>query len=274
VVGPWQVTSGTGAFTLAPGSFRDVALKFVATTDPPHAGNQTNGPDPTKGGVWTGSLTINSNDAINPHRTVALVGWWQEQSEHYEEPNLQTMLATIFGLSTQAQYPGQTFGPQVAAIGDEVLSPYWVAADPQQQVSVRMVGSFHSSAPGGTGLAWYARGTNSLHYLPRQLGSDFQTFFPRNGGGGPATAQFWAGTAPFGWWLDGQYSDNTKNPQKFPGGNYGHTVRFYPVKDRAGRAIAGQYLAVVDYDDAARHFQYQNFDFQDLVYLVTNVKPA
>ena len=82
---------------IAGGSSMTITIKFIATTDPSHPTNdQTNDikkPNPVfhparpPAGVWTGTLTINSNDPINPTRTVpSLAGYWQVQSEHENEP--------------------------------------------------------------------------------------------------------------------------------------------------------------------------------------------
>jgi hypothetical protein len=43
-------------------------------------------------------------------------------------------------------------------------------------------------------------------------------------------------------------------------------MRFFPLKDASGAVVPGSYIVAMDY--AAL-----NFDFQDNVYLVTNIQP-
>ena len=46
-------------------------------------------------------------------------------------------------------------------------------------------------------------------------------------------------------------------------------MRFYPVRDASGTLVPNAYLCTMDYASST-----QNFDFQDNVYLITNVRPA
>ena len=44
-------------------------------------------------------------------------------------------------------------------------------------------------------------------------------------------------TGQFGFRIDTEWSEDSRNVQEQPGGNYGHHVRFWPAKDRAGNVI-------------------------------------
>ena len=57
------------------------------------------------------------------------------------------------------------------------------------------------------------------------------------------------------------------NKQEQAGGGYGHHIRFFPARDRSGNVIADTYLMGLDYQGI-------NYDYQDVVYLISNVKPA
>ena len=81
----------------------------------------------------------------------------------------------------------------------------------------------------------------------------------------PAYAEF-GPTGAFGWLIDTENSDDTKNPQEQAGGGYGHHLRFYVAKDRNGNVIPNTYLLTMDYSGI-------NYDYNDNVYLVTNVRP-
>jgi hypothetical protein len=44
-------------------------------------------------------------------------------------------------------------------------------------------------------------------------------------------------------------------------------VRFFPVRDRSGAFVANQWIMVIDYQSI-------NFDYQDNVYLISNIRPS
>ena len=69
-------------------------------------------------------------------------------------------------------------------------------------------------------------------------------------------------TATFGFRIDNEWSDPTKNPQEQTGGGWGHHVRFFGVKDRDGRIAPNTYLMEMDSSGI-------NYDYQDNVYLIT-----
>src|SRR5262249_50583970 len=50
------------------------------------------------------------------------------------------------------------------------------------------------------------------------------------------------------------------------GGGYGHHVRFWVARDAAGNIIPNAYFMAMDYSGI-------NYDYQDNVYLITNIKP-
>jgi fibronectin type 3 domain-containing protein len=74
-------------------------------------------------------------------------------------------------------------------------------------------------------------------------------------------------TAAFGWNIDGEKSDDSlnaavaTNPQ-----DQGHHVRFFPARDASGKVIPNTWLMAMDYLGI-------NYDYQDNVYLVTNMRP-
>jgi fibronectin type 3 domain-containing protein len=158
----WTIVSPPPPGTaIAGGSSLTVTIKFIATTDPPHSIDETNDIKSDSGvsvqaagGVWTGTLTVNSNDAVNPTRTVNLAGYWQYQSEHENEPSLTTMSNLMFGYSSDTtgaaakqgtEYPnnGNTpilYGSEVDPSTDQGLL---VAADPSEPVSLIEAAAFH-----------------------------------------------------------------------------------------------------------------------------------
>lgn len=279
--------------TIAPGTALTLTIKFIATTVPPHTVNQTNDTMTTDGtpvlqagGVWTGTLAVNTNDPVNPTRVVHLEGYWQKVSEHEMEPGLQTVTNLMLGYATnisniqQPNYPNN--GTTPVLYGEEINSAYWQVADPTQSVTVN---NFHSwagqydltqSPPVATTplTGYFYQGQTKATVLFKRAVGNAQTFFPNAYGttSTPLIASF-KPTGTFGLWLDGEYSDaslNLSNSFVSSNGRSGHQFRFYPVRDSSGNIVPNTYLVGFDYAFS----QYENYDYQDNLYIVSNITPA
>jgi fibronectin type 3 domain-containing protein len=290
----WTIVNPPAPGTSVPvGGSINVTVKFIAQTNPPHSDNQTNSsatvngiPVNQAGGVWTGTFTINSNDPVNPARVIQLGGYWQNTSENENEPGLQTITNLLYGYGTtisniqQPDYPNN--GTTPVYYGEEVASGLWNQADPTLPVSVTQLTSYHSQfdftqnppAPTSAGIYWYAQNTpNTWNQIFRTVTGEGQSVLPYASGGStsvPATATFNPGGA-FGWNLDGERSQdalNTTDINTF--GRSGHAVRFFPVRDATGHLIANTFLVVMDYENST----FDNSDYQDNVYLVSNMRPT
>ena len=55
--------------------------------------------------------------------------------------------------------------------------------------------------------------------------------------------------------------------QEHPGGGWGHHIRFYPLRDGNGNLVPNTYLLVIDYNGV-------NYDYNDNMYIISNIKPA
>lgn len=284
----WYVTNlPRMPMQIAPGGSYDLQLKFQTGVGPTHSDNQTNdtqtenGWAPNKaGGVYTGTLTITSDDASRPTRTVQLAGYWQMQTENENEPGLQTIVNLLAGYQTVISNTQQPNFPEGATTptyyGEEVVSPYWNIADPSQPISVLQLDGFHNEAdltqtpPVLTEpvVDWYVQGSSTHTKLFTDATDHGQTLFPQAlNSTSTASATFNPGSSTFGWLLDGNYSDDTKNTV---GGGGGHHVRFYPVRDQSGNLIPNTWLACLDYGSTT----FENYDFQDIVLLITNMRPS
>jgi hypothetical protein len=250
--------STTGAFatsgvtlpaTVAKGSHVDLVVTLTA-----------NG---TK--IHTGNLTIASNDADESSKVVPLSGWWQSQPENNLEPVLVQQMP-FFGIGTTIVGSGQNIstGGKVQVIGDEILSPYWVRAN-TGMVTVREISSWHAQATAAK-ISWYTKGTGTLHTIFTEDIADVQRAFPRLSGSTQAAARALNIDGTFGFKVNGEWSDPKKNVQEQTGGGYGHHIRFFPVKDLNGQIQPDTYLMCIDYQSV-------NFDYQDNVYLITNIRP-
>lgn len=159
----WELINPPAAGTsIAPGSSLNVTIGFIANSNPAHTGNETNDtqsfsgvPNDQAGGVWSGTLTVNSNDPVNPVQTVNLAGYWQDESEHENEPGFHTLSNLLWGYNINdagststdgTEFPnnGNTpviYGSEVDPSTDQGLL---VAADPTQSVSLVELAAFHS----------------------------------------------------------------------------------------------------------------------------------
>ncbi|HXE52258.1 MAG TPA: hypothetical protein VN541_04550 [Tepidisphaeraceae bacterium] len=290
----WQVVNPPAAGTsVAPGGTLDVTIKFIATTAPSHTDNQTNDTQTVNGlsttaagGVWNGTLTINSNDPVTPSRAITLAGYWQDMSENENEPGLQTIVNKLMGYGTnisntaQPDYPNN--GATPVLYGEEVASGLWNAADPSQPVSVLQLDEFHTqwTTSGGQNvqttakLSWYPQGnTAGAHTILSDVPGEGQSLFPYASGGStsvPAGGSFAPGGA-FGWNVDGELSQdslNTTDINTFH--RSGHAVRFFPVRDASGNLVPNEWLMALDYQNT----EFDNSDYQDLLFLVSNMRPA
>ncbi len=290
VSGPWVIVNAPAAGTVIPaGGSLDVTLQFVAQSEPAHDHNETNGPyNPNFGGLWSGALTINSTDVSQPVTTVTLKGWWQYKSEDDMEPSLQTIVNDMFGYSTNLQSAGQSLdtGGNIQAVGEEVLSAYWTRADANLPVSAQQLGAWHGQG-NDEALRYFTRSSNpnsttapSSQTLFTQAGADSQSMFPLTTTGAAAIGNFPTATASgnFGFRIQATYSDEKYNTPEGtdPTKRYGHRMRFYPVRDASGRVVPNTYLLCFDYYsiDTTTGAYNSNNDYQDLIFLVKNLKPS
>jgi hypothetical protein len=271
--GPWKIIN-TPAKTIAPGAKVDIELEFVASTEPRHSYNETNGTfNPNDGGAWQGSLIITTNDPKNKMYTEQLAGWWQDQSEASEEPSLQSLVNLLFNYKTKINSTLVNTLPEPnnkrVLYGEEVLSYYWKAANPKQPVYVRSLASWHIQG-NPVAVSWYPQGQRNGPTIVTTAGVMGQSLLPDEQGNlsAPAQGTFSPGSEGFGFKIDYERSDDTMNQT----GGGGHHIRFYPVRDHTGAIIPNTYFMCLDYSTGVGAVG-ENFDFQDQVYVISNVKP-
>ena len=281
IISSYSTTTGyhlqnppTFPLTIAAGGVYDLTVLYSLTGEPNVTYNETsNTLNPGDGGVESGTLTLHTNDPNNATATVQLAGWYQYQSENDNEPSLQSIINLLFGWGTDINSTPipdllestATSGSSPTYYGEEVVSAYWAEADPGQSVGVQQLAGYHTE--GNTAETyWFAQGGSS-HALFTTAADYGQTLFPFGSNlSGPAMATF-TSTGNFGFRVDSEYSDDTKNSIQTGGG---HHFRFYPVRTAAGVLIPNDYIMCMDYGATSG----QNFDFQDNVWLVTNIRPV
>ena len=267
------IESGGGARTLAPNQFVDVVVRFVYSSTA--RGNQ----------LRTATLTINSNDPDETVKTVTLRGLWQSHSEDApgagsQEPVLQKIL-DAFGYKVNAGNLNTNGNPIKA--GEEILSELWERADTGMAVTVIQLAAYHQQYNvdfnTASTISWYnpnninsSTGKPSTTKIFTHAQVDSQSLLPRLDG---STTQIAQGTfnpktvTQFGFKVDGVWSTdvyNTPNDKN----NAGHGIRFYQAKDSNGNIIPDTYILAQDYVGVS----YANYDYQDNVYLIRNIKPV
>jgi hypothetical protein len=267
---------------LAPGASLDLTVKFVATD----------------GRVHNGMLTVHSSDSAAP--TMNLAGFRQAVPQNStfptvsNEPDLDEVVNGVYGFQTVVGTKQQLIdaGGEVVTVGDEVLSAYWVKADPSQPVSMRLMSAFHSgwdcgdpkAVSYGSAAYWFPKGRTSQNddrFILDGAKPDIQRFLPRNMSlSQPAAGTFDPGSVQFGFHIELEFSDWTMAEQEpwcvSAGRVCGHRVRFWPVKDASGAVVPNAWLVSVDMHLAASPGVafFSNYDYNDETYLVQNMMPA
>ena len=240
---------------IAAGAFYDLQVKFVLNNGSSNA-------------TRNGTLTITSDDADEPTLSIGLAGFYQNRSENDQEGPLQNLI-TLLGYQTKVLNAGESFrtnSGKIEVLGDEVLSGYWQQADSQQPVQVRQLAAFHTQGNTAT-LARHAKGNTTPTPIMSHWTREGQSILPHLNGAPTkdAYATFNA-TGAFGFKVDAEWSDDAKNFTLERPADEGHHLRFYVAKDASGAVIANTYIMVMDYTGI-------NYDFNDNVYLISNVKP-
>ena len=280
-------TSSPLPATLLPGGSFDIDVKFVATD----------------GRIHQGALTLHSDDADAPTRTLALAGFRQATPQNVtfpqvsDEPDLPEVVNGLFGYSTVVGTKQDliTAGGYRVPVGDEVLSAYWVKADPSQPVTARLMSAFHSGwdcahpndVSYGSWAYWFPKGRTSGaddSEILRGAKADIQRVLPRHYDDliGPAAGSFDPGTKQFGFHIEAEFSDEALvaapdiEPWCTTGQVCGHRIRFWPVKDGSGAVLPNTWIVSVDMHQAASPGNpfFSNYDFNDETYVMGNMMPA
>ena len=275
--------------TLAPNATLDVPVKFVAES----------------GRVTLGSVNIQTSAPDQQNYPVTLAGYWQSVSENNQEPNLNESINQVFGWTTNIGFTTslpKNMGGRVMAYGDEILSPYWKQSVSALPVQVVQIAADHTYNPNGaTNFAhiyWYNKPAGTVtnqdslnvpvNLLFANNPNDSQSYFPRLYGqtSGISAGSFTpADGAVFGFNIDdqvptfnttnpthtGEWSDDNLNVHSGDIANgctepCGHHMRFWPLKDASGTVVPDTYIMSIDYAAV-------NYDFQDVVYVISNIKP-
>ena len=223
-------------------------------------------------------LTLHGNDPNTPTASVPLEGWVQYHSENSNEPSLQSIVNLLYGWSTQIAptvptseltESSSTSNSSPTYYGQEVVSNFWQEADTSLAVNVQQLAGYHTEGNVAT-TYWYTQGSSSYNKLFETAADDGQTIFPLAYNSSSIAAASFSSTGTFGFRVDSEYSNDAQNTASATGG--GHHFRFYPVISANGTLVPNTYIMAMDYSNTTG--SPQNYDFQDNVWIVTNIKPA
>jgi hypothetical protein len=257
IVGPWQFRAPpTLPFSIPAGQQRALPLQFVGEC------NRTDRSCPDRI-IYTGTLTVQSNDGRARNVPVALHGIWQPAIETGEPRAIE--IGEVFGFRTSIprSFDGLDTRGRYQAIADEVLSPRWERADTSKPTEVLVLAAFHGCCTDELGVRLSTGGP-----APRQLRDDAQTILPRNTNRtGPVQASY-TPNGPFVVFMGGYGSDRGANGDP-------HALRFFPLRDRNNVPIANAYLVAMDLTtDRFDAGEPTNYDYQDMVMVMTNIRPV
>uniref|UniRef100_UPI0011B06C26 malectin domain-containing carbohydrate-binding protein n=1 Tax=Cryobacterium sp. Y82 TaxID=2045017 RepID=UPI0011B06C26 len=237
--------------TIAPGGVVPLTAKFIATS-----GSK---------GVRTATVNVSSSDPVHAITPVLLRAGYMTSPEGGNELNLPQLIdlynwtTNVGSLSGGMSLGNGSENPGAPMNGEEVRSNLWKRLDAGKAVQVRQLAAFHGCC--GATETVNVNGATATHNAAYG-----QAVLPLNNALTGPTQLSTNPTGTFGLVVAGQTTNNN---------NY-HAVKTWPVRDRDGQIVAGSWILAHDYISSPSQcgIGATNCDFQDNVYLVTNVLPV
>ena len=241
----FRITTPSGTATVPVGASVPVTVKFVSTT-----GLRT---------VRSAQVNIASSDASAPTTVVQLRAIFGPKPGGVNEPSLN-QLRQMWGWQTNVGDTVNGDEMRTSALnGDEVRSLLWKRADAALPVVARQIAAFHGCCTqtasiklGGT--------TQAVHAGPWA-----QSVYPLQADGKPTELRV-SPTTTFGITVSGHTTNNV---------NF-MAVKTWPLKGRDGKVIPNAWIVGQDYISTPNQcgIAPTNCDFQDNVYVITNILPV
>ena len=237
---------------IAPGASVPITAKFISTT-----GSR---------GVRTATVNIASSDPAKGNTVVQLRGGYMTQPEGNSELTLPQIIdlfgwTTNVGPLTDGGLGNGSENPGAPLNGEEVRSNLWKRLDAGKPVQVRQLAAFHGCCTATETVN--VNGTSATHNATYGQG-----VLPLNNAlNGPTQLSTNPGaTTTFGIVVAGQSTNNN---------NY-RAVKTWPVRDADGKIVPGSWIVGHDYISSPSQcgISPTNCDFQDNVYLISNVLPV
>ncbi|MDX1995856.1 MAG: putative Ig domain-containing protein [bacterium] len=220
-------------------------------------------------GVRSATLTLTTNDPDTPQSVVTLRGGYMVFDEGMNEL-LPPEIAQVFGYLINLGYP---FSSQYAARGEETLSFDWVRADSTRPVYVRQLAALHGCCTPEAFFRIEGAGGGTLRHdnlygqslLPLKQASGTPTL--------PTDALFNPTSTSFTFNIENYSSAQCRGVTNC----VRHAVRFWQVRDPNGVPVPNTYFVIQDYipvQGCQAGDRNGVCDFNDNIYLVTNIRPA
>lgn len=234
--------------TVAAGANAQVKVRFA----PPNA----------KVGALEGHLLLNGNTPEGAANT-RLYGLSTKGEQGGNEPPLQAIVQTL-GYKIDVGGSGLILSTGAEPIGDEVLFPVFRKAG-AGTVAIKAVARYSPDDFLDFGYYTTSGGQPQLFRVGVIDKKQEQTLLPQLKSGGQ---HFDPGSQVFGLYTGAtSYANRVGYTEdRLNTGPLAHAARIYPLKDRNGNAVVNSYLLA--FEPAA------NGDYQDYVFVISNVKPA
>ena len=237
---------------ISAGSYVDVTVQFVAANLDPRVK------------VIHNTLTITSNDKSTPSKVVQLHGLFQRAGEGNREPYAQEII-NAFNFKTVVGFghnDGTNDGTAVVANSDEVSAATFSRADNTKPVTVTQMAAYHGCCSTVETFKWYPKGSGATTLFTHEP-LDGQSLLPRKRYNTSLAQASFSPSGSFGFKVGSADSDRSKNFENRIG------LRVWRAKNSSGAIIPNAYIVANDYLGTTA----TNYDYQDNVYYVSNVRP-
>ena len=218
-------------------------------------------------GVRQRTLTITSSAKNEPVAVVTLAGAYMTQPEGGNEVTADH-IAESFGLSPDSQ--GRNLIPlssDYTARYEEVLSYRWQRADTSQPMYVHQIAAFHGGGNVGFNVSGSGGDSHGGDYHQSLLPATTNTTNFLNN---PTQQLFNSTNSTFTFTAAGYSTDDCEGVTNCNA----HGMRLWPLYNPDGELIPNTYYAIQDYVQGGCGAGSANCDYNDNVYLITNLAPV
>ena len=244
---------GALPIAIAPGAFRDIRVEFIES-----------------GGIkghYLETLAIASTDPNTPVVPITLSGLYALSVGGANEPTVAQIRDTLgYTMDT-----GNPTNDSYTAQGEEILAPRWVRADMRKPIYIRQIAAYHGANSDSLRLIRALdnnpNGAISTIVSLTHDADDFNSLLPLiNGESGPGEVLSTPTSEEFQVMIAGYRSGRTVDH------GLSHGVRFWPVRNRVGAIVANTFMVAQDF--VGNGFGGEVVDFNDNIYLITNIRPS
>lgn len=240
----FRLVNNETSLSIPAGAFHDLKVQFIANSGAK--------------GARTATLTLNTN---NGNHTISLGGGYQEEPEDRFEYFMPDIIAAFGFKSVIGNIPGGQWLPA----GEEVMSRRWRVVDASKGVYVRQLAAFHGCCASyhRAPFVMIFEGGGSAQFVHAEDYS--QSLLPHNANSPSAggAEMFVNRGGNFSLRIDGKTACDKPCENN-------HGIRYWPARDRNGALIPNTYIVAQDYVGVVG---VTNYDYNDNVYLVTNIAP-